>query len=147
MAFSKVSFKRLEVFTPPLSVPIVNGGRIMTLAGELAQVVNNQVFRYLAYIEFSENTEASRGNHYHTTKEEFLYVLKGRLRAIYKDVDTDETQEFFWGAGDLVNIKPRCAHIYFPLEYSQAIEFSDSNYDPSDTHTYQMMDATRDHNI
>jgi hypothetical protein len=43
-----------------------------------------QSFSGITYIEFNENTEAPRGNHYHASKE--LHVLKGRLRAITKTI-------------------------------------------------------------
>ncbi len=132
MTLSKVTIRKLETKSPPLDS---NGGRILTPAGEIAQIVSGNSFNFLAYIEF-ENSKAPRGNHYHTVKEEFLYVIKGRLRAIYKDIDSGETEEVILETGDLINLKPQCAHVYFALEYTQTLEFSNFPYDPTDTQRY-----------
>jgi dTDP-4-dehydrorhamnose 3,5-epimerase-like enzyme len=111
------------------------GGRIITSAGELAQVVNGQqLFTFLAYIEFQSDNDSPRGNHYHSNKEEFLYIIKGKLKAVYKNLETEEMVELLVGEGDLIHIKPGCAHVYYALEYTQAIEFSPHTFDPTDTH-------------
>lgn len=133
MLLSKVSVKKLEIQSPPLDS---EGGRILTPAGEIAQIINGTSFNFLAYIEFQYNPKAPRGNHYHEVKNEYLYIVKGRLRAIYHDVDSGIQKETFLEAGNLINIKPRCAHVYFALEYTQAIEFSPNIFDPHDTKKY-----------
>ncbi len=138
MVPTKFSIKTLGEYTPPLTSPLTTGGRIVTPAGELAQVVNGDVIKFLAYVEFKENIDAPRGNHYHELKEEMLYIIKGRVRAIYKDIDTNETDDVVLKTGDLACVKPRCAHVFFPLEYTQAVEFSATTYDPTDTHKYQI---------
>lgn len=129
----KVSFRTLPVTVPPTAP---GGGRIVTPAGELAQVFSGQDFRFLAYLEFKANLSMPRGNHYHAVKTESLYVITGRLRAVYRDIETGETLTRTLSAGDLVTIKPGCAHTYFPEEYSQAIEVADTAYDPADTIPY-----------
>jgi uncharacterized RmlC-like cupin family protein len=143
MPLSKVSVRHLPVYTPPLKGFLEEGGRIKQPAGELAQITNGGSFQYLAYIEFNIDAPVLRGNHYHEIKEEFLYILTGKLRAVYKDIDTDDMEEITVSAGDLITIQPRCAHVYFPIEYSQAIEFSASLYDPQDTLKYVLADMLR----
>lgn len=133
MLLSKVSIKKLEIQSPPIAS---EGGRILTPAGEIAQIINGTSFIFLAYIEFQNNPQAPRGNHYHEVKNEYLYIVKGRLRAIYHDVDSGAQKETFLESGNLINIKPRCAHVYFALEYTQAIEFSPNIFDPNDTKEY-----------
>ena len=129
----KIVVKKLEIQQPPISSI---GGRIFTPAGEIAQIMSGLLIKYIAYIEFNNDPELRRGNHYHKDKEEFLYIIKGKLKAIYKDLDTETIKELILETGDLIYIKPRCAHVYVPLEYTQAIEFSPFEYDPKDTHKH-----------
>ncbi len=107
------------------------GGRITTEAGELAQVVNGEEFRFLAYIEFKG--DAPRGNHYHVLRTEFLYVIAGSLTAHYVDLEDDDRASMRLDAGDLVRVEPRCAHAYAANGYTQAVEFANVLYDPADT--------------
>src|SRR5258706_1590236 len=125
----KVAFKSLKTYRNGLSEPIYNGGRIISSNGEMSQISNGIPFVFLLYIEFLMHPNKIRGNHYHQKKDEFMYIIKGRLRAVYEDIDTNERQSMILEEGALVNVKPRCAHIYIPLEYTQAIEFSPNEYD------------------
>ncbi len=132
----KVSIRALEVVTVPRPAT-PESGRFFMAAGELAQIVNGAgAFAFLAFIQFKEGPAVRRGNHYHEQKEEFLYVLHGRLRATYEDLETGATEEVTIGEGDLVHVLPRCAHVYAPLGYSEAIEFSPVAFDATDVHKY-----------
>ncbi len=95
----KVTIRRLPDVAPPIPE---GGGRIVTPAGELAQIVNGEAYRYLAFLEFHPDPNAPRGNHFHAVKTEHLYIVDGLVRAIYRDLDTDATAEIELGAGDLV---------------------------------------------
>ncbi|GAA5183538.1 hypothetical protein GCM10023322_23050 [Rugosimonospora acidiphila] len=130
MALSKVSVRRLPDVAPPIPE---GGGRMTSDAGELAQIANGEPFRFLAYLQFKPDKGAPRGNHFHRVKNETLYVIGGRLRARFRDIDTGESMDLLLEPGDLVTVAPRCAHAYLPLEYSQAVELSPSVYDPTDT--------------
>ena len=77
MKLSKVAIHRLELKSPPLGP---QGGRILTPAGEIAQIVSGPAFKYLAYLEFKADPTVPRGHHYHGVKEEFLYISS---RAVY----------------------------------------------------------------
>lgn len=143
---SKVQIRKLGLYSLPLSGSLVDGGRLSTPAGEIAQILNGVFFCYLAYIEFLDIPSVFRGDHYHLQKEEFLYIIKGRLQAVYVDVDTAEKGEIVLETGDLINIKPKCAHLYSPLEYTQAIEFSHSLFDPMDTKKYPVSAVFMDGN-
>ncbi len=107
----------------------------MTPAGELAQIVNGEAFRFLALVEFRYTGPDSpaRGNHVHRIKAESLCILRGRLRAMYEDLESGEKLTIDLSPGDLVTVSPQCAHAYVPLEETLAIEFSEVPYDPSDT--------------
>lgn len=131
----KVQIRRLPITSPPLPE---TGGRIQTPAGELAQVVNGPTFRHLAYMEFLPDSSKPRGNHYHREKTELLYIISGRLRAVYKDLESEERLEVELHPGDLVTVAPHCAHAYYALEHSQAVEMAEHPFDPTDTYPYQL---------
>ncbi|MFG3687838.1 cupin domain-containing protein [Micromonospora sp. NPDC047740] len=134
----KMQLRRLPVTMPPIPP---GGGRIQSPAGELAQVVNGDSYKFLAYVEFRPDASKPRGNHFHAHKTELLYLISGRVRAVYQDLDSGERAELTLEPGDLVTVQPRCAHVYYALEYSQAVELADHPYDPADTHPYEVGDA------
>ena len=131
----KVSVRRLPDVVPPIPP---GGGRMISPAGELAQIVNGDPYRYLAFLEFQPDPDAPRGNHFHAVKTEHLYIVDGLVRATYRDLDTEETTEVELTAGDLVVVQPRCAHAYVALTHSHAVEFSPLSYDPADTIAYAL---------
>jgi quercetin dioxygenase-like cupin family protein len=129
-----VTIRRLDSYSLPLAAPITQGGRIFSAAGEVAQLVNGEPFRFLAYLEFRHAPEVVRGNHYHLRKYETLYVLQGSLHAWYQDIDSGAQAEHVVHAGDLIAVQPRCAHAYAPLAYTQAVEFAPTPFDSNDTY-------------
>jgi mannose-6-phosphate isomerase-like protein (cupin superfamily) len=131
-----VSIRRLVSYTLPLTQPMPDGGRILGAAGEAAQIVSGEAFRYLAYLEFLPAAGVARGNHYHLQKHEYLYVLQGHLRAWYHDIDSGQAAEVEIATGDLVQTPPRTAHAYLPLAYSQAVEFAATPFDAADSYRY-----------
>lgn len=138
---AKVAVRRLAIYTLPLTAPLTEGGRILTAAGEIAQLVSGEAFRYLAYLEFLHKPDVARGNHYHQHKTESLYVLTGRLRAVFKDTETEEMQTVELETGDMATIQPGCAHVFVPLEYTYALEFSPQPFDPEDSYSYKLEPA------
>lgn len=136
---SLITIRHLDVYTLPLAQPVMNGGRIMTPAGEIAQVVGNQAFRYMAVLEFAENAIGTpRGNHYHLAKQETLYIIRGKVQAVFEDIANGERMEAELVAGDMVTIIPQCAHVLVAREYTLAIEFAPTPYDPDDTYRYEI---------
>lgn len=133
---AKVSIHTLAAYDTPPGEPLADGGRIMTPAGELAQIVSGRTFAYLAYLEFQHQPERGRGNHYHLLKHETLYVIKGHLWACLHDIDTGEQMETPLQTGDMITMAPRCSHVFYPQEYTQAVEFSATPYDPTDTYRH-----------
>jgi mannose-6-phosphate isomerase-like protein (cupin superfamily) len=127
--------RRLPIVEAPIPP---GGGRILSTNGELAQILNGDTFRFLAFIEFLPDSPALRGNHYHDRREETLYVLSGRLLSRFRDVDTGRTHEFELSRGDLVRVPPRWAHTYLPLEPSSAVEMSPQTYEPDGTTPYPL---------
>ena len=130
----KVSIRRLPVLEAPPAAPVLAGARILMPAGEAAPVFNGGPWRFIAYLEFLPGTNAWRGNHWHELKRESFYIIKGRVRGVFEDLDTLERTEAVLEAGDVVVIEPRCAHAFAALEYAQAIECSPLVYDAADAH-------------
>ncbi|RGC69456.1 hypothetical protein C5N14_09285 [Micromonospora sp. MW-13] len=133
-----MQLRRLPVTSPPIPQ---GGGRVRSAAGELAKIVDGGSYRYLAYLEFLPEAGRPRGNHYHAARTETLYVISGRLRGVFLDLDSGERVEALLEAGDLVTLAPRCAHVFQALERAQAVELADRPYDPADTFPCAVSDA------
>ncbi len=131
---NKVRLVSLPVMSPPFPV---SGGRGLSPAGEMAQIINGDPMRLVTYIEFQADS-APRGNHYHNKKIEVIYVIKGRLRVFFEDLDTHEHSQIEMKTGDIVYVQPRCAHVYVAQEYTQALELNEVPYDHADTIPYQV---------
>lgn len=134
VSFPKVSVRRLPLVD---AAPIpAGGGQLMTEAGMLTQVVNGDHIQLVVLLEFRADAEHLRGNHVHYQKREMLYLISGRLRGEYLDLDTGSRYHLDVRPGDLVTVDPRCAHAYAPLEDSLALDLSSLPYDSSDTIPY-----------
>lgn len=131
---SKVSIRSLPVLDAPPSAPILDGVRIRMAAGEAAPVFNGGPWRFVAYLEFLPGTGAWRGNHYHEKKREYFYVVTGRLRGVFEDIDSGDRFDCELAAGDVLTIEPRCAHAFSAIEYAQVIECSPLEFDASDAY-------------
>ncbi|WDZ82440.1 cupin domain-containing protein [Micromonospora cathayae] len=130
----KVQLRRLPVTEPPIPP---GGGRIQSDAGELAQIASGpDAYRFVAYLELRPGRP--RGNHYHTRKTETLYVVSGRVRAVFHDLTSGRRSEAVLEPGHLVTIQPHCAHVFHALDPAQAVELADVPYDPADTHPHQV---------
>ena len=131
---SKVTIRSLPVLAGPPAAPILDGVRIRMTAGEAAPVFNGGPWRFIGYLEFVPGSAAWRGNHWHELKRESFYLIRGRLRGVFEDLDTGERAEAELREGDVLTIEPRCAHAFAALEYAQAIECSPYEYDASDAY-------------
>lgn len=129
---STLTIRRLPVIHGRPTSPVLDGGRIVLPAGEFAQIANGEEARFIAYLEFLVGPGRARGNHVHARRAESLYVIRGRLRGRWAEVASGAREERVLKAGDLVRVASGCAHAYEALEYSQAIEFSDTPFDPDD---------------
>src|SRR5262245_6909085 len=74
--------------------------RLMLPQGELSQVYDAENgLRYLALVELRK--DCVRGNHFHTVKEEGVYVISGLARLAVEDPGTKDRSELELRAGDL----------------------------------------------
>ncbi|HOJ72229.1 MAG TPA: cupin domain-containing protein [Syntrophorhabdaceae bacterium] len=98
--------------------------------GEFVQVSYKQEIWHLAYFELKKGF--FRGNHYHEKKEEFFYIIEGRIKAVFLDMDTHERKEHVLEKGERIHVKTRCGHIFIGVEDSRVIEYSPQVYDKED---------------
>src|SRR5205823_9368959 len=94
--------------------------------------------RYLAYIELRAG--ATRGNHYHKVKEEWIYLLKGKAVLLLQDIESHEKASVELASGDLVFIPPGIAHAIAIEQPGQAIEFSKVRFDAADIHRFALIE-------
>ena len=56
--------------------------------GEFVQVSYREDVRHVAYFELMKGF--TRGGHYHNHKEEVFYIIDGRVRGVFYDLETGE---------------------------------------------------------
>ncbi len=128
------------------SLPVISGRpgpdapalkRLMLAQGELAQVHDSdEGIRYLAVMEIRVGSD--RGNHYHKVKEEWIYVLQGKLVVVCQDIQTSERASAPLERGDLLFIQTGIAHLLRILESGQAIEFSSARFNAADSFPFAL---------
>jgi hypothetical protein len=133
----KVVKRTLPVVPVPTGPGAPTVKRLLLPQGELAQFFDGDPpMRYLARIELRAGQP--RGNHYHTVKEEWIYVARGELRLLVEDIASKERAKVGLQAGDVVVIATRIAHTLQPVTDGEAIEFSPARFDPADIHRYPL---------
>jgi mannose-6-phosphate isomerase-like protein (cupin superfamily) len=136
----KVRKQALAVFEgrPPVEAPRLK--RLMLSQGELAQVHDGEPgIQYLACLELRKDT--ARGNHYHKAKNEFLYLLTGKVLLVVENIETKERTAISVAAGDLLFIPVQIAHGFRTIESGLGIEFSMSPFDPVDIYSFPLIGA------
>jgi hypothetical protein len=100
--------------------------------GEFAQITDKEEIRHLAFFELKKGF--FRGSHVHRRKEEADYIISGRIRAIFRDMETLRQEEHILVKGDRIRIKANCGHIFWGLEDALVIEYSPQVYNKGDTY-------------
>jgi uncharacterized cupin superfamily protein len=96
--------------------------------------------QYVAYAELRAG--AVRGNHYHKIKQEWLYIISGKLSLVLEDIESGLRDTLTLARGDLAFIPTGVAHALHVQESGHAIEFSPSAFDPTDSFPYNL-DSSR----
>lgn len=104
--------------------------------GEFAQICYDEEARHIAF--FTVKRDFWRGGHYHEKKEETFYVIDGRIRARFVDLDTNEREEHLLLKGTRLRLKPRCWHIFYGIDDASVVEYSPQVYDKSDAYRIDM---------
>ena len=100
--------------------------------GYFAQICYREEARHIAY--FTIKAGFSRGMHYHEKKDETFYVISGRLRASFIDLDSGEKFDQVLTPGMRLRVRPRCWHAFYGLEDSSVVEYSPQEYDKEDAY-------------
>jgi len=117
--------------------------RLMLPQGELAQLLDgSRAIRFLAFVELRAGTQ--RGNHFHKKKEEYFYLIAGRVDLWVEDVVTKARQRIPLEPGDLAFGPTGVAHTIAVLDAGEAVEFSEAPFDPQDTFRYRVGDPQSD---
>jgi dTDP-4-dehydrorhamnose 3,5-epimerase-like enzyme len=98
--------------------------------GEFVQISYRENIGHLAFFELRKGQ--FRGNHVHEKKEEVFYIISGKIRAVFVDLDTSERDERVLTKGDKVQVPTRIGHIFHGLEDSTVVEYSPQYYDKED---------------
>lgn len=98
--------------------------------GEFVQVSWREDIGHLAFFELREGQ--FRGGHYHERKEETFYVIRGRIKAVFRDIDGGPAETFLLQKGMKVRVGIRIGHRFEGIEDSLVIEYSPQYYDKTD---------------
>ena len=121
---------KVQIERVPATKDVTGAKRWEEERGEFVQISYREEIRHLALFQIREGF--SRGNHYHEKKEEIFYVVSGRMKAIFLDMDSPQIEEHLLGKGDKIRIKPRCAHRFIGLEDTLVVEYSPQYFEPED---------------
>lgn len=136
----KVKIRKLKRFTSQPKddeIDIYQPKRIILERGELAQVYNShKPMKLIAYIEYPINK--LRGEHYHPFREEYNYVICGKLELAIENINTGICEKIIVGEGDLIYISPNIAHKMKAIIPAHIIEFSSKNFTVEGTIKYNL---------
>jgi dTDP-4-dehydrorhamnose 3,5-epimerase-like enzyme len=123
---------KVQIEKLPHSKEILGAKRWEEERGEFVQISYKEEIWHLAV--FGIRKGFSRGSHYHEAKEEIFYVVSGKMRALFLDMDTLQKEEYILEKGDKIRMKPRCGHIFYGLEDTLVVEYSPQVYDTEDSY-------------
>lgn len=127
--------RKLTIEKLPETKEIDGAKRWVEEKGEFVQVSYREDIRHVAIFEIKDGF--SRGGHYHEYKDETFYIVNGRIRAVFRDIDSEEREEHILLEGDKVHIEPRLAHIFYGIDDALVVEYSTRYYDKSDGFRYE----------
>jgi dTDP-4-dehydrorhamnose 3,5-epimerase-like enzyme len=106
--------------------------------GEFVQISHREDIGHLAFFELKKGHV--RGNHYHEKKEEVFYIISGKVRAIFFDIDSSEKEEQILTRGDKITVATRTGHIFLGIEDTLVVEYSPQYYDKEDAFRMDLED-------
>ena len=123
---------KVQIQKIPYTSEMVGAKRWEEERGEFVQIAYKEEIRHLALFEIRKGF--SRGSHYHEAKEEIFYVISGKMKGIFLDMDSVQKEEYVLEKGDKIRIKPRCGHIFYGLEEVLVVEYSPQILDVNDSY-------------
>jgi len=128
--------EKIEIEELPVTDLFLRRKRLIQDRGELALIEDGASIRHLGYFSLKMGKDYFRGGHFHQKKLERFYVISGRLRLDFVDLQTGTRGEVQVREGMCVAIHPNCAHRFSAVEDAQVIEYYDFAYDPDDDMRY-----------
>lgn len=120
----------LEV-EPDMSSNILLGYRNQG-RGESVYLSTGDKIKFVGLIEFLPGLGV-RGKHYHSNKNEAMYILEGKMRGFYWLPDNPgEMKEVIHKKGDLIIMKSGLVHAYDAIERTIAVELFPESYEAKD---------------
>jgi quercetin dioxygenase-like cupin family protein len=133
----KVLKRTLPVIQGVPSGETVRVKRLLLPQGELAQVFDGpEGMQYLALVELRAG--ATRGNHYHKVKQEWLYIFQGEVVLTVAELDSPAREQIPLRAGDLAFIPAGTAHAIRTVHPGQALEFAVARFDAADVYPFRL---------
>ena len=127
---------KIKIQELPITEKFLSQKRLIQERGELALIEDGKPFQHLGYFSLKKGKGYYRGGHYHRSKVEHFYVVRGKLRILLVDLDTEKRSAVTLQEGQRVTIYPNCAHRFEAEEEAQVIEYCNSIYDPEDDIPY-----------
>lgn len=117
-------------------VDFIKGDEMKSIHQKLGQI----------YFVTFEKPKVIRGNHYHTTKDEWFVVIEGKIKLIAEDVNTKERIERILDgdndAYERVFIGKNIAHSFQNIsDHAMMLDYADKSYhnDAPDTIPYALL--------
>lgn len=102
--------------------------------GESVYLNFGQDIKFTSVLEFLPGL-GIRGKHYHKNKNEFMYVLEGKMKGYYwLPEDPNNMKEKVHEKGDLISIKTGLVHAFEAIDRTMAIEMSPDSFNIEDTY-------------
>jgi dTDP-4-dehydrorhamnose 3,5-epimerase-like enzyme len=128
--------EKIHIEELPITDKFMRQKRLVQERGELALIEDGMSFQHLGYFSLKKGKGYYRGGHFHRHKVEHFYIISGRIRVQFVDLDTGKRSEVILSEGQRATIYPNCAHRFEAEEEAQVIEYYDSIYDPEDDIPY-----------
>jgi len=128
---------KIQIQELPVTDEFIKQKRLIQERGELALIEDGKPFQHLGYFSLKKGRGYYRGGHYHRDKVEHFYVVRGRLRILLVDLDTEQRHTVILREGQRATIYPNCAHRFEAEQEAQVIEYYNSTYDPEDDIPYK----------
>ena len=90
--------------------------------GSLIRLSVDQNVNLIGIVDFKVGNPV-RGNHYHLTKDEYFYLLEGKVNGYFKEKGSEIVEHHVIESGTLIHIKPGCTHAFSAIENGYAIEY------------------------
>ena len=84
---------KIQIEELPITDKFLRQKRLIQDRGELALIEDGKLFQHLGYFSLKAGEGYYRGGHYHQKKVEHFYVVSGRIRVRFVDLESGERSE------------------------------------------------------